>query len=361
MITFRSLKDRILSPVGIITIALLVVAVLIPQTVARLGLPPYQIHILITGYYFAILAASWSLLAGYAGQFSFATMAFMAIGAYTAGILGQQLSTNVISGIILGTLMAGLFGLAIGFLTLRFQRTYLALFTIAFSEVLRLGLNAERDITGGPDGMSFQPLVSWTTSNIPPYYIHLALLVAMLALMYGLVNSRFGLFWRAIREDEEAAAAMGVNVVRYKVMAFVITAMIAGLAGAVQWHYVSIITPNDLLIRQMSIVIAMAVIGGIESLIGAAIGAIVIQYGLETLRPLGTWRLVAFGLLLMVTLRFFQNGLLYPFVQYFTRGDVAEETVAKRIQGAEPDDVAEAMGVENDPHSADQTDEESKS
>ncbi len=344
MTTTRDLKEKIFSPVGIITIVLLLIAILIPQLVNWFNLPPYQVHILITGYYFAILAASWSLLAGYAGQFSFATMAFMAIGAYTAGILGQQLSTNIITGVIIGTLMAGLFGLIIGFLTLRFQRTYLALFTIAFSEVLRLGLNAERVITGGPDGMSLQPLVAWTTSNIPPYYIHLALLVAMLALMYGLVNSRFGLFWRSIREDEEAAAAMGVNVVRYKVMAFVITAMIAGLAGTIQWHYVTIITPNDLLIRQMSIVIAMAVIGGIESLIGAAIGAIVIQYGLETLRPLGTWRLVAFGLLLMVTLRFFQNGLLYPIVQYFTRSDVAEETVAKRVRSAE--DSEELQPVE---------------
>ena len=177
--------------------------------------------------------------------------------------------------------------------------------------------------------MQFRPLVE-TTSNVPPYYIHLALLVFALAFMYGLANSRFGLFWRSIREDEEAAAAMGVHVVRYKVMVFVITSMIAGLAGAVHWHYISIITPNDLLIRQMSIVITMAVIGGIESLFAAALGAIIIEYGLELMRPLGNWRLVAFGLLLMITLRFFQNGLLYPVLQYINRRGVAEETVSKR-------------------------------
>jgi branched-chain amino acid transport system permease protein len=154
--------------------------------------------------------------------------------------------------------------------------------------------------------------------------------------MYALANSRFGLFWRAIREDEEAAAAMGVHVVRYKVMIFVITAMIAGLAGAVYWHYVSLITPNDLLIRQMSIVITMAVIGGLESLVAAALGAIIIQYGLEFMRPLGSWRLVAFGLLLMVTLRFFQNGLLYPVLQRLYRRGAAAETVAKRQVAGEP-------------------------
>jgi branched-chain amino acid transport system permease protein len=326
----KRLKDQLLSIPAIVIGILLVVAILIPVVFTRLGVAPYQLQVLISAYYFAVLASSWALLAGYAGQFSFAHMAFMAIGAYTAGILGQQLGTNLITGIIIGVIISGIFGLIIGFLCLRLRRTYLALFTIAFSEITRLILNAERQITGGPDGMQFQPLVESTTSNVPPYYIHLGVLVAALAFMYWLANSRFGLFWRSIREDEEAAAAMGVNVVRYKVMIFVITSMIAGLAGAIHWHHIGILTPNNMLIRQMSIVITMAVIGGIESLIGAAIGAVVIEYGLELMRPLQNWRLVAFGLLLMVTLRFFQNGLLYPVIQFIYRRDVGEQTVAKR-------------------------------
>lgn len=334
----KRLKDQLLSIPAIVVGVLLLVAILLPLAMTTLGLPPYQIQVLISAYYFAVLASSWALLAGYAGQFSFAHMAFMAIGAYTAGILGQQLGTNLITGIILGVIIAGIFGLIIGFLCLRLRRTYLALFTIAFSEITRLILNAERQVTGGPDGMQFQRLVESTTSNVPPYYIHLGLLVAVLAIMYLLVNSRFGLFWRSIREDEEAAAAMGVNVVRYKVMVFVITSMIAGLAGAIHWHHIGILTPNNMLIRQMSIVITMAVIGGIESLIGAAIGAIVIEYGLELMRPLQNWRLVAFGLLLMLTLRFFQNGLLYPVIQFFYRRDVGEQTVAKRQAGSESSD-----------------------
>jgi branched-chain amino acid transport system permease protein len=330
MIDLASLKRRVLRLPVMLGLVLLVAALIAPLMVSTLGVPPYQIHVLIVGYYFAILASSWALLAGYAGQFSFAHMAFMAIGAYTAGVLGQQFGTSVVTGIVIGVVIAGVWGFIIGALCLRLRRTYLALFTIAFSEILRLVLNAERQLTGGPDGMSFEPLVSGTTSNVPPYYIHLFLLIGVLIFMYILVNSRFGLFWRSIREDEEAAAAMGVHVVRYKIMVFVITAMIAGLAGAVQWHYISIITPNDLLIRQMSIVITMAVIGGIESLFAAAIGAIVIEYGLELMRPLGSWRLVAFGALLMITLRFFQNGLLYPILQRLNRGGFAAETVAKR-------------------------------
>jgi branched-chain amino acid transport system permease protein len=339
MINHKSWKQKLLRlPVGL-AVVLLILALTAPMIMGRLNIPPYQMHVLIVGYYFAILASSWALLAGYAGQFSFAHMAFMAIGAYTAGILGQQFGTSVVTGIIFGTIFAGVWGFIIGALCLRLRRTYLALFTIAFSEILRLILNAERQITGGPDGMSFKPLFPGTTSNVPPYYVHLFLLIGVLVFMYILANSRFGLFWRSIREDEEAAAAMGVHVVRYKIMVFVITAMIAGLAGAIQWHWISLITPNDLLIRQMSIVITMAVIGGIESLFAAAIGAIVIEYGLELMRPLGSWRLVAFGLLLMITLRFFQNGLLYPILQFLNRRGVEAETVAKRQAASETENL----------------------
>lgn len=305
-------------------------ASLAPVIMQATGVPPYWFHISIVAMFYAILASSWSLLSGYAGQFSFGHLAFMAIGAYTSGLLGRYLAVQVAPGIISGTMVAGLFGLLIGYLTLRLRRTYLALFTIAFAEILRLVLMAEHAITEGPDGLPMTPLVA-TTSKVPAYYIHLVVLMASLGLMYALASSRFGLFFRSIREDEEAAAAMGVHVVRYKLMVFVITSMIAGLAGGVHFHYVELITPNVILILQMSIVITMAVVGGVESLIAAAIGAILIHFGLELMRPLLNWRFVAFGLLLMFTLRFFQNGLLHPILQYlFRRQDMLRETVAKR-------------------------------
>ncbi len=333
MARIRGVDLRVAVPLS----ALVILAFLAPVVMVALGIAPYWFHVAIVAMFYATLAASWSLLAGYAGQFSFGTMAFMAIGAYTAGLLGQFLAVGVVPGIILGTLLAGLFGLIIGALTLRLRRTYLALFTIAFSEILRLTLMAEHKITEGPDGLPMEPLVN-TTSKVPPYYIHLAMLVLVLAFMYALVRSRFGLFFRSIREDEEAAAALGVHVVRYKIFVFVVTSMIAGMAGAVHFHYVEILTPNVLLILQMSIVITMAVIGGIESLIAAAFGAIFIHFGLEIMRPLLNWRLVVFGLLLMLTLRFFQNGLLHPVLQFvLRREDVLAETVAKRKLPGEGD------------------------
>jgi branched-chain amino acid transport system permease protein len=279
--------------------------------------------ILTGAFFYAILASSWSLLAGTAGQFSFAHMALMAIGAYTSGLLGRDLGTSPLTGIILGTLLAGGIGLIIGLLCLRLRGAYLALFTIAFSEILRIILLTEFQYTEGSNGLQLAPLYAGITIRAE-YYITLGLLLGVLAFMYWLTSSRFGLFIRAMREDEEAAAAMGVNVVRYKVLIFVITSMIVGLAGGVFYHQVGIITPNTMELLQMSLIVAMAVIGGMESLFGAAVGAIVSRLALELLRginilgfhvELGAWRYAAFGLVLIFTLRFAQNGLLYPIVE----------------------------------------------
>ena len=290
---------------------LLLLALLIP-----LFLETYWLHVIIIAYFYALLAASWALLAGFAGQFSFGHMAFMAIGAYTTGLLAQYFNTSPLVGIVLGTFMAGLWGLAIGALVLRFKASYLALFTIAFSEILRMVLNGESDITRGDQGLSVPPLLGEEIiSRVPYYYIMLAVLVVCLILMYWVANSRVGLFLRAIREDEEAAAARGVNVVFYKVLTFVITSMIAGLAGGFFAHYITLLTPNIMIIPQMGLVIAMAIVGGVESLIAAAIGGVIIQVSLEALREFGAWRLVIFGALLIITLRFARDGLIAPLIQ----------------------------------------------
>lgn len=325
----RRLQFRTGWVVGVVA---LIFALLVPLFVGWLGLPTYWLHVIIVAYFYALLASSWALLAGYAGQFSFAHMAFMAIGGYTTGILGKEWGLLPIPGIIVGALVAGLAGWIIGALVLRFRAAYLALFTIAFSEILRAVIRGEPDITRGDHGLHLAPLFGETVSRVPYYYTMLGLLIVGLLAMYWLASSRIGLYLRAIREDEEAAAARGVDVVRYKILVFVVTSMIAGLAGGVFAHYVTIITPNILVIPQMGLVIAMAIIGGVESLIAAAIGGIIIQISLEVLREFGAWRLVVFGALLVLTLRFARNGLLAPLFQRVfklgPRAELREEAVA---------------------------------
>jgi branched-chain amino acid transport system permease protein len=375
----------------------------------------YVMHLWITALFYAILASSWALLAGYAGQFSFGHMAFMAIGAYAAGLFDSyiyitSLPTGLCTefplgghwlvvldpiglargtkscleraqaswpadaliarpplwlGILLGILAGGLFGFLIGALVLRLRAAYLALFTVGFSEIVRAVISAEIPVTRGQAGLELQPLFPHgltlfgshfdPTDKLPPYYAMLLLFLACLAIMGWLTRSRFGLFIRALREDEDAAEALAVHTVRYKILVFVITSMMAAAAGAVQAHYIGIITPNILIILQMSLVIAMAVIGGMESIVSAAIGAILIQFALEFLRTdfwvagvridMSTWRLVFFGLLLMLTLRFWRNGLLQTFLLRFERAAIGRETVARRV-------AADYRPAEGDPESA---------
>jgi branched-chain amino acid transport system permease protein len=323
---------------GVLLVALLATAPL------YLGNSPYQMAVVTGAFFYAIMASSWSLLAGIAGQFSFAHMAFAGIGAYTAGLLGRDLGATPLMGIIVGTLLAGFVGLIIGLLCLRLRAAYLALFTIAFSELFRIALLTEFQFTEGSNGLQLSKLWEGVTGT-HEYYVMLALLLATMALMYWLAGSRIGLFLRSLREDQEAASAMGVNVVRYKVLIFVITSLIAGLTGAMFYHVIGIVTPNTIEILQMSLVIAMAVIGGMESLLGAAVGAFLTRIGLEMLREinvfglqieLGAWRYAAFGLLLMFTLRFAQNGLIYPIIDRLFMRQAREETVAKRRQTASP-------------------------
>lgn len=285
----------------------LMVALILPNF-----LPDYWLHVTIIAYFYALLASSWSLLAGYAGLFSLAHVAFMALGAYTSGLLDYYLGTPPAVGIVAGTIVSGLFGLLIGYLCLRLRSTYLALFTIAFSEIARIIINSEHQFTRGPRGLYVDPIFGETVSRVPYYYLMLAILVVGMVFMYWIVRSRVGLFLRAIREDEVAAAARGVDVVRYKILAFVITSLIAGLAGGFFAHYITIITPNIMVQSQMGLVLAMAIIGGQESLMASAIGAVIIEYALELLREFEYWRLVLFGVLLVLTLRFARNGLLAP-------------------------------------------------
>jgi len=307
-----------------------VIALLLPLVVES-----YWLHVLIVAYFYALLASSWGLLAGYGGQFSFGHMAFMAIGAYTTGLATIHWEIPLYAGIVLGTLVAGVAGLAIGGLTLRFKAAYLALFTIAFSEILRTVIRAESQITRGDRGLRVPPLFPEALSRVPAYYVMLGVLLLSLIFMYWLAQSRVGLFLRAIREDEEAAAARGVDVVRYKVLTFVVTSMLAGLAGTIFAHYITIITPNIMVIPQMGLVIAMAIIGGVESLAAAAIGAILIQISLEELRNFGDWRLVIFGALLVLTLRFARDGLLISlFQRIFRLGPRAE---VREVEGIRAD------------------------
>ncbi|GIX47949.1 MAG: hypothetical protein KatS3mg131_2160 [Candidatus Tectimicrobiota bacterium] len=278
----------------------------------------YLLHVGTISWYYGILAASWVLLAGYAGQFSFAHMALAALGGYTSALLLHFLQPPLPLALLSGVVTPALVGGLIGWLCLRMSGPYLALFTVAFSEIFRILLVAEYRFTRGSLGLHVPPLFPGASKRVY-FYAGFGLLLASLALMQRVLRSRIGLFLRALREDERAAAACGVNTVRYKILAFVLASGFAGLAGVFYGHYVGILTPNIAAIPQMGLLIAMAVIGGVESLYGAVVGAVFVEVLSEGLREYGQWRLVLFGLILLLTQRFTRNGLVAPLLARLRR------------------------------------------
>lgn len=288
-------------------VGLLLVGLLVPLIIKN----PYWLHVFVMAYFYGLLAATWSFLDGYAGQFSFGNIALVVIAGYTSGLLGTYTGLPLPLGMIAGVLAAGVVGLFIGYLCLRFKGAYLALFTIAFAEAIRIILNTEHKFTRGPCGLRVEGLFG-TSSQVPYYYLMFLILAISLFVMYRMLKSRWGLFFRAIREDDEAASSMGVNIVHYKIIAFVVSSIFCGIGGVFYAHFAQMLTPNFGQIATMGLVIGMAVIGGVENLIAAMLGGILVQFGLEWLREFGAWRMVLFGGLLMLVVRFARNGLLAP-------------------------------------------------
>lgn len=289
-----------------------------------LGLSDYWIYIVTIGFYYALLAASWSLLVGYVGRISFAQAAMSGLGGYASALSVIHAGLPIVAGLLVAVLVAAAVGFALGWLTLRLHGAYLGLTTIAFSEILRIAVTAEHGLTAGTRGLQAQALITDGTRT-DYYYVFFAATVVSLLLMALLLRSRIGLFFQAIREDEDGAASLGVNVTLWKCLAFAISSAFAGLAGALYAHLVQLITPSMMSLQEMGFVLAMAVIGGFHNILYAALGGVLLQVGLEMLRDVQEWRLVAFGVVAILMLRFAPNGLfglLFRLPSFWSKRDV---------------------------------------
>ena len=285
------------------------------------GLQEYWIFILTIGFYYAMLAASWSFLVGYIGRISFAHAAMAGLGAYGSILLNTRLGVPLVASIPLAAVGAGLVGLVIARLCLRLHGAYLGLTTIAFSEILRIAITAEHGFTRGSLGLAASGLFD-TLDRTPYYYSFLVLLLALLAVMWAVTRSRIGLYFAAIREDEEGAASLGVKVVRWKIFAFTFASVVAALAGGFYAHFVRLVAPSMMTLQEMGFVLSMAVIGGFQNIFHAALGGILLEVLLEGLREIGEWRMVIFGVIVVLVLRYAPNGLFGVIARrLFARGD----------------------------------------
>jgi len=250
-----------------------------------------------------LLALSiWLTLA--CGLLSLANAAFMCIGAYVAALLTVNLGWPFPAVLAAGALAPAAVALAIGVPTLRLSGVYLAMATLAFGEVTRI-IVLNLNITGGPEGLNGIPLLT--------EWWHIVAILAVV--IYGLARlrrSRVGRAFAAIKEDEVAARLMGIDVDRHKLFAFVLGAVIAGLAGGLNAHYTFFISPREYGFENAVDILTMAVFGGISNLIGPLVGATTLTLLPELLRFLHGYRGTVNGVILILVVLFLPNGIWDP-------------------------------------------------
>jgi len=269
----------------------------------------YHVHVLTMCLYYVILAVGWNLIAGYAGQFSLAHHTFAGIGAYTSALLCLYWRAPILVGIAAGVVLAAVVGYGLGTLCLRMRAIYLALATWAFAESVRLLIAVEYQITRGDLGLK-APLLFGTPRPTAYYYLFLGLTLVALLAAWQILQSRAGAYLRAIRDDEEAAAVMGVDTFKWKRTAFVLSAVFAAVAGGFQGHYIGLLSPTPMKFNEMATIVIMVIAGGFRTFAGPVVGAVFIELLSEQLRAWGEIRMVLFALLVLVVARAYPAGLV---------------------------------------------------
>jgi len=266
-----------------------IVAAILPGGLSGSALLSVFVLIFLFGY----LAQSWNILGGFAGQLSLGHAAFFGIGAYTSTLLFVEFGISPWIGMVAGMATAGAFGLAVGFLSFHYRLAgpFFTLATIAFAELTRLAA-LHLKFTGGSMGILI-PLQGdslWLvqfTDKAPYYYISLAMLVAVTALVWWIARSRFGYYLHAIRQDEDAAEAVGIDTRRCKLVAAAVSAGLTGAGGTFYAQYTQYIVPNDILTVGLSVeIILRAIIGGSTTVFGPVVGSFILTPVAEMTRVL---------------------------------------------------------------------------
>jgi branched-chain amino acid transport system permease protein len=275
----------------------------------------YPLRLMTIAAIYTIFAVSWDVLSGYSGQVSFGHALFLGGGAYGAALLYEHLGWPPAATILLGTLIGTGIGVATCFPALRLRPPYLSLLTMAFPIILeRIVRSLPIDIAGGNYGIRGMPALA--DSPIQSYYIIAVVMAVSVLIMWKLTDAgskyiRTGLIFHAIREDEIAARATGINTVRYKILAFAIAGFFAALAGTLLAHYREMASPAYFSLTQSFLAIIWVVFGGIVSIYGAVVGVYALYVGLDFIRltPADPYRMLILTVVIIVILLFMPEGI----------------------------------------------------
>ncbi len=276
--------------------------------------PPYLLHVLILCCIYAIPAVGLNLMLGYTGLVSLGHMAFAGVGAYTAAVLMVDARLSFWLALACAVLAAGAAGAAIGVICLRFRTHFFMIVTLAFGLMLFSVMNNWDDVTRGAAGFAGiprpSPLGSFSFGPLQNfYYLALAAAIAVFVLQWGVVRSAFGRVLVALRQDERLAASKGVNAMLYKTAVFALGSAIAGLGGVLHVSFLRVAAPASFTLAESINAVLIVIVGGAGSLAGPALGALVFVGLPEYLRVASEWRLVVFGVLLVLIMLFAPQGL----------------------------------------------------
>ena len=289
--------------------------------VVMIGMPLvssfYQTNIMISALLYVMLALGLNIVVGLAGQLVLGYVAFYAIGAYTYGLLHQYFGLGFWTCLPIGGFLTVLFGLGLGFPVLRLRGDYLAIVTLGFGEIVRLTLQNWNTVTGGPRGISDIPRPAFfgmsmdiTQSTTYIYYLVLAAVVVTIVVITRLKNSRVGLALQALREDEIACEAMGVDITRVKLSAFALGSCWAGFAGVIFAAKTTYINPSSFTFMESAMILSMVVLGGMGSIAGVVIAALILILAPEYLRAFSDYRMLLFGAIMVIMMLFRPQGLI---------------------------------------------------
>jgi len=255
-----------------------------------------------------ILAASLNLVNGFTGQFSLGHAGFMAVGAYTSAVItshfgagGITASFVFLGALLCGGLVASFLGLLVGIPSLRLKGDYLAIVTLGFGEIIRVIIQ-NIDFLGGARGFTGIP-------KLTNFFWVFAFVAILMYLLSNLIRSTYGKGFLAVRDDEVAAEAMGINTTRYKVIAFVTGAFFAGIAGGLYAHFVTYINPSQFSFVKSIEIVVMVIVGGMGHNVGVFISALVLTVLPEALRPIAEYRMVIYSLALVIIMISRPQGL----------------------------------------------------
>ena len=336
----------------LVALVLFIGALVLPFITAT----PYVISILTSAMIYIVLAMGLNVVVGYAGLLDLGYIAFMAVGAYTSGILTTQFGLSMLETIPFVVLACIVAGVIIGGPTLRLRSDYLAIVTLGFGEIIRITANNLK-VTGGPSGIHGIPTWSffgWSFADgldiagihfgpkILFYYFVLIVGIGLAVVgVSRLGKGKLGRAWKSVRDDEDVSEAMGINGYKTKLMAYIIGAVWGGFAGTLMAGHLSAISPNSFEFLYSALVLMAVVLGGMGSTPGVILGALFVSLAPELLREFSEWRFLLFGVLLVIAMIFRPKGIwpataVLPFLK------------KREIPQVPPTEVVGVVGIEDE-------------